>query len=97
MRFLTLFSTIMMPLTVLTGIYGMNFDHMPELHWLHGYPLVLVAMLVISGSMLLYFRHRGWLGRPPRLDEDADDEANVAPRVPGRARRDSSRRDAARP
>jgi magnesium transporter len=60
MRFLTLFSTIMMPLTVLTGVYGMNFDHMPELRSYYGYPLVVLAMLVIAGSMLLYFRHRGW-------------------------------------
>jgi magnesium transporter len=73
MRFLTLFSTTMMPLTVLTGIYGMNFEHMPELRWRYGYPLALVAMLVVAGTMLFYFRHRGWLGRPPGLDEQSGD------------------------
>ena len=86
MRFLTLFSTIMMPLTVLTGIFGMNFEHMPELRSRYGYPLVLVAMLVIVGSMLLYFRHRGWLGRPPRLDKDHGDDAIKPTQRPRRAR-----------
>jgi magnesium transporter len=98
MRFLTLFSTIMMPLTVLTGIYGMNFDHMPELRSRYGYPLVLVGMLVIAGSMLLYFRHRGWLGRPPRLDEETRDELlEGAPRRHARPRRSSARRNVVRP
>jgi magnesium transporter len=92
MRFLTLFSTIMMPLTVLTGVYGMNFDHMPELHSVYGYPLVLVGMLVIAGTMLLYFRHRGWLGRPPRLDEDVGDSKPEEAPKPTRSRRTTSRR-----
>ena len=88
MRFLTLFSTIMMPLTVLTGVYGMNFEHMPELRSRYGYPLVLLGMLVIAGSMLLYFRHRGWLGRPPRVHEDAGDEVpEETPKRPARPRR----------
>jgi magnesium transporter len=61
MRVLTLIATIMLPLTVITGIYGMNFDFMPELHWKIGYPLVLVAMLVVSVGMITYFRRRNWL------------------------------------
>jgi magnesium transporter len=98
MRFLTLFSTIMMPLTVLTGIYGMNFEHMPELHSKHGYPMVLVGMLVIAGSMLLYFRHRGWLGRPPKVDEGAGDQSDDdAPKLAPRPRRSTSRRNIVRP
>jgi len=55
---------------VLTGVYGMNFEHMPELRWIYGYPMVLTGMLVIVVSSLLYFRHRGWLGRPPRVDKE---------------------------
>jgi len=51
----------MLPLTVITGIYGMNFDFMPELHWKFGYPLVLVAMLVVSVLMIAYFRRKKWL------------------------------------
>jgi magnesium transporter len=92
MRFLTLFSTTMMPLTVVTGIFGMNFDNMPELHAKYGYPAVLVAMLVVAASMLLYFRHRGWLGRPPKVDERGGDEAaDGAPKVKRRRRRTSAR------
>jgi magnesium transporter len=91
MRFLTLFSTIMMPLTVLTGVYGMNFEHMPELKSIYGYPIVIGAMLVIAGAMLLYFRHRGWLGRPPPLDEGLSERKRQAPRKP-RARRTTARR-----
>jgi magnesium transporter len=92
MRFLTLFSTIMMPLTVLTGVYGMNFEHMPELRSVYGYPMVLGGMLLIAVSMLLYFRHRGWLGRPPRLDEDVGDERPKDAPKPARSRRTTSRR-----
>lgn len=61
MRVLTLIATIMLPLTVITGIYGMNFDFMPELHWKFGYPLVLLLMLVVSIVMISYFRRRKWL------------------------------------
>jgi len=61
MRVLTLIATVMLPLTVITGIYGMNFDFMPELHWKFGYPLVLVAMLVVSVLMIAYFRRKKWL------------------------------------
>jgi magnesium transporter len=78
MKFLTLFTSTMMPLTVITGIYGMNFEHMPELKWWFGYPSVLIAMAVMTGSIMVYFRHRRWLGRPPKLDdasgEDQPDE-----------------------
>jgi len=68
MKFLTLYTAVLMPLTVITGIYGMNFDHMPELRARWGYPAVLIAMAVVAGSVLLFFRLRGWLGRPPPLD-----------------------------
>ena len=43
------------------GIYGMNFDHMPETHWLVGYPLALALMLVLSLTLYVIFRRRGWL------------------------------------
>lgn len=61
MRVLTLIATVMLPLTVITGIYGMNFDFMPELHWKFGYPLILLVMLVVSVLMITYFRRRNWL------------------------------------
>ena len=68
MKFLTLFTAVLMPLTVITGIYGMNFEHMPELRARWGYPGVLVVMAVVVSAVLLYFKLRGWLGRPPPLD-----------------------------
>jgi magnesium transporter len=47
--------------TLIAGIYGMNFDQMPELHWLFGYPFALVLMLLVSVSLYLIFKRRGWL------------------------------------
>jgi magnesium transporter len=47
--------------TVIGTVYGMNFDHMPELHWLFGYPFALALMLVVSGTLYEIFKHRGWL------------------------------------
>jgi magnesium transporter len=64
MRVLTVVSTLFIPLTFLVGVYGMNFDHMPELRWRYGYLLVWVAMLVIAGGMYLFFRRRGIFGGP---------------------------------
>ena len=64
MRVLTVVTTVFIPLTFIVGIYGMNFDHMPELHSPWGYPLTLFAMAVLAVGMLVYFRRRGWLGVP---------------------------------
>ncbi|HRW82772.1 MAG TPA: magnesium/cobalt transporter CorA, partial [Methanothrix sp.] len=61
MKVLTIIATIFIPLTFVAGIYGMNFDYMPELHWRLGYPAVLIFMLVTAMLMVLYFRRRGWL------------------------------------
>ena len=61
MKVLTVFTTIMMPLTVITGIYGMNFAFMPELRSPYGYPVILLSMAVVTGIMLAYFRRKGWL------------------------------------
>jgi magnesium transporter len=47
--------------TLITGIYGMNFDYMPELHWLLGYPYSLLLMLSISLILYLRFKRSGWL------------------------------------
>ena len=60
-KVLTLFATIMLPLTVITGIYGMNFDSMPELKWQHGYFIILGVMAAVSFGLLLYFRKRKWI------------------------------------
>lgn len=60
-RILTVVSTIFIPLTFITGIYGMNFHYMPELGWRYGYFASLTAMLLIALGMLYYFRRKGWL------------------------------------
>ncbi len=60
LRLLTVISTVFLPLTLITGIYGMNFRYMPELTWRYSYPAVLVAMLAVAGGMLWQFYRRGW-------------------------------------
>jgi magnesium transporter len=50
-----------MPLTFIAGIYGMNFEYMPELKWRWGYPASLLLMLAIALSMLVGFRVKKWL------------------------------------
>ncbi|WP_164104630.1 magnesium/cobalt transporter CorA [Candidatus Laterigemmans baculatus] len=69
MKVLTIISTIFMPLSFITGLYGMNFDtsaspfNMPELHARYGYPMALAAMATTAGILLYFFRRRGWLHR----------------------------------
>jgi magnesium transporter len=63
MKTLTLMSTVMLPLTFIVGLYGMNFKHMPELEWVWGYPAALGFMVIVVASIVLWFRHRGWIGR----------------------------------
>jgi magnesium transporter len=61
MRLLTIISTIFIPLSWVAGVYGMNFDHMPELRWRYGYFIVLGLMLALVAGMLTYFRRKRWL------------------------------------
>ncbi|MDD1719673.1 MAG: magnesium/cobalt transporter CorA [Methanoregulaceae archaeon] len=61
MKVLTMIATIFIPLTFIVGIYGMNFEFMPELSHEYGYPGVWAAMIGVVVVMLLYFRKRGWL------------------------------------
>ena len=62
MKVLTIFSAIMLPLTFIAGVYGMNFDNMPELHSRYGYFATLGIMFVVAVAMLFFFWWRGWLG-----------------------------------
>ncbi|MBI9034309.1 MAG: magnesium/cobalt transporter CorA [Bacteroidales bacterium] len=61
MQMLTLIATIFIPLTFIAGIYGMNFDHMPELHWKYGYFTMLGMMAIITFSLIIFFRKKKWL------------------------------------
>ncbi len=61
MKVLTIIATIMLPLSVIGSIYGMNFRYMPELYWKYGYPFVLGVMVIVAGSMLFYFRRKKWI------------------------------------
>jgi magnesium transporter len=61
MKVLTIITTIFMPLTFIVGIYGMNFEHMPELKWQWGYPLVLGLMVLIAIAMLGFFKKKKWI------------------------------------
>ena len=66
MRVLTIIATIFIPLTFLAGVYGMNFDVLPELHWSWGYTAFWVFCGVIAGGMLWMFQRLGWLSWPGR-------------------------------
>lgn len=61
MKVLTIISTIFMPMTFIASIYGMNFDHMPELRWRYGYAFALGLMLIVGLIMVYYFRRKKWL------------------------------------
>ncbi|NMC69379.1 MAG: magnesium/cobalt transporter CorA [Myxococcales bacterium] len=66
MKFLTVITTVMMPMTCIAGVYGMNFDtaqpgNMPELGWPYGYLFALGLMVLVGGLLLVYFRIRRWL------------------------------------
>ena len=61
MKVLTIFSTIFIPLTFIAGIYGMNFDYMPELHYRPSYFILLGIMLLVTLLMLLFFKRKKWL------------------------------------
>jgi magnesium transporter len=60
MMVLTVITSIFIPLTFVAGIYGMNFEYMPELTWEYGYFIVLGIMTCIGISMFLWFKRKGW-------------------------------------
>ena len=63
MKVLTMMSTIFIPLTFLSGLYGMNFMWMPERDWKWSYPILLAFMALIAVVLLLYFKRKGWFGK----------------------------------
>jgi magnesium transporter len=54
-------AAVHVPLTLLSGIYGMNFRYMPELEWRYGYYAVLAFMALVAATMVYWFKRRGWL------------------------------------
>ncbi|MBW2424983.1 MAG: magnesium/cobalt transporter CorA [Deltaproteobacteria bacterium] len=78
MKMLTLMASIFIPLTFVAGIYGMNFENMPELHTRFGYFAILVVMAIMAVGMWIYFRRRGWIGSPPpplfQLQDDLEQD-----------------------
>ncbi len=61
MKVLTIIATVFIPLTFIAGIYGMNFDNMPELHYKYGYFILIGIMVFIFLMMLVYFRRKKWI------------------------------------
>lgn len=70
MKVLTIVSTIFIPLTFIAGVYGMNFEYMPELHVRWAYPLIWLTMLGTAGLMALFFVKKGWLGGGSSYHDD---------------------------
>jgi magnesium transporter len=62
MKVLTIFSAVMLPLTFLAGVYGMNFDNIPELHTRYGYFGIWIVMILVAVIMLSLFWRAGWIG-----------------------------------
>jgi magnesium transporter len=73
MKTLTLMSTVMLPITFIAGVYGMNFKYMPELSERWGYPAALSLMAAVVAVALLWFRRKGWIGsRQMEVTEDEE-------------------------
>lgn len=72
MKTLTIVATIFIPLTFIVGVYGMNFDNMPELHWRYGYHLTWLVILVVAAGLVMSFWRRGWIGNRRAPDDGAD-------------------------
>lgn len=61
MKVLTIISTIFLPLSVITGFFGMNFEFIPGLHWEYGHTIATLIMIVVAGGMLWWFRFKRWI------------------------------------
>lgn len=60
MQVLTLVSVIFSPLTFIAGVYGMNFEYMPELKWQYSYPICMIVMLIIAIALIIFFKKKKW-------------------------------------
>lgn len=76
MKVLTVMASIFIPLTYVVGIYGMNFEYMPELYWKWGYAAIWGVMITLAVGMVIFFRRRGWLGDvTPKESTKSSEEA----------------------
>lgn len=78
-KFLTIITATFIPMTFISGLYGMNFDrsspwNMPELHWQYGYPFALVMMVCSAGSLWLYFYKQNWFSLNPATKRELEHE-----------------------
>ncbi|MBC8441659.1 MAG: magnesium and cobalt transport protein CorA, partial [Deltaproteobacteria bacterium] len=60
MKILTIFAAIFIPLTFIAGIYGTNFEYLPELHYKYSYFVFWAVLIVLAGALLLYFKRKRW-------------------------------------
>ena len=74
MKVLTVISTIFIPLTFLVGVYGMNFEYMPELRQRWAYPAVWALMVGVAVTMVIFFRRKGWIGGGEEDDAEAESD-----------------------
>jgi magnesium transporter len=70
MKLLTVVSAIFIPLTFIAGVYGMNFEHMPELKTTWGYPICLASMAALASGLMFFFWRRGWLENYSTIKHD---------------------------
>ncbi len=97
MKTLTLMSTVMLPLTFIAGVYGMNFDpdvsawNMPELKWVHGYPFAIGLMLAVALAIVWFFWKKGYIGRGDKVERE-EDAVHDALRSMDRAERRKARK-----
>ncbi|MCZ6673918.1 MAG: magnesium/cobalt transporter CorA [Verrucomicrobia bacterium] len=63
MKALTIMASLFMPITFFAGLYGMNFEHIPELGWKYSYPIFLSVCALTTGFLLFYFKRKGWIGK----------------------------------
>jgi magnesium transporter len=74
MKVLTVIASIFIPLTFIVGVYGMNFEVMPEIRWQYGYLAVWIVMILVAAGLLLTFARKGWLSRGSGDRPDQRDE-----------------------
>ena len=77
MKLLAIFSAIMLPLSLIAGIYGMNFENMPELRSPYGYFITLATMAVVAIGLLVYFWYKGWIFKKEVVEQDVGSRADI--------------------